>query len=548
VTVRKLAFALALALLLPLGAQARTSAQTAKGVIDPTRLVDPVFVVRGHGWGHGVGLSQWGTYGFARAGYTYQRILAHYYQGTTLGPAPVRRVRVQLATDAAKLVVSSTDALRVRDATGMTYELEPGRYRIKPDLKLKVDPTDKPRALPGPLTFIAGTQPLGLADRTYRGTLEVSVLKRKLQAINVVGLEQYLYGVVPSEVPDDWPSEALKAQAVVARSYALSHMQSGAFDLYADTRSQVYRGVAEEVPSTTAAVNATAGQVVLYAGKVASTYYHSTSGGRTASITDVWPGSAPIPYLVSVPDPYDNASPYHDWGPFILKRERLARALKVPGKLVDVSATTNPSLRVNDVVGVAAGGTGPAIDASTFRRALELRSTWFTIGVLAFEKPAAPLPFGSALNLGAVARGFDKVTVERRAAGEAWTPLSTAAPRSDGTLTIAVKPKVATRYRLSSDEVKSVAVRVAVAPLVRISTATDRAGLVGLVRPAVPGTFVQVQRLAGTAWKSVVGTRVDVTGRWQALLELRPGSYRARVPAGASLAAGTSEVLAVTGP
>ena len=549
-TTRKLALALAFALLVSFGAEAPTAAQNAGRTIDPTRLVQPVFVVRGHGWGHGIGLSQWGAYGFARAGYTYQRILAHYYQGTTLGPAPVRRVRVQLAAGATSLTVSSTDSLRLRDATAMTYELEPGRYTLKPDLKLKVEPDGKARALPGPLTFIAGsTQPLALGDRTYRGTLEVSVVNGKLQAINVVGLEQYLYGVVPSEVPDDWPSEALKAQAVVARSYALSHLQTGAFDLYADTRSQVYRGVPEEVPATTAAVNATAGQVVLYASKVANTYYHSTSGGRTANIADVWPGSPPVPYLVSVPDPYDTASPYHDWGPFLLSRDRLASVLKVPGKLVDVSATTNPSLRVDGVVGIAADGTGPEIDATAFRRALDLRSTWFTIGVLAMEKPAAPLAFGSKLNLGAVARGLGKVTLEQRAAGErAWTPFSTVAPRADGTLTVGVKPKVATLYRLSTDDVKSVSVRVAVAPLVRISASTDGLGLVGLVRPAFPGTVVQVQRLMGAAWKPVAGARVEVTGRWQATLELRPGSYRARVPAATGLAAGTSQILSVTAP
>jgi hypothetical protein len=96
--------------------------------------------------------------------------------------------------------------------------------------------------------------------------------------------------------------------------------------------------------------------------------------------------------------------------------------------------------------------------------------------------------------------------------------------------------------------VKSAPVRVAVAPLVRISTATGGDGLVGVVRPVLPGTVVQVQRLAGAAWKPVAGARVDGAGRWQATLELRPGSYRARVPAGSSFAAGISQVLAVTVP
>ena len=190
----------------------------------------------------------------------------------------------------------------MKDAAGAVHDLSSGRYTLKPKLALPVDGADKPQQLSGPLTFVAGSSPLALGDRTYRGTFEVSVDAGKLQVVNVVGLEQYLYGVVPAEVPDDWPAEALKAQAVVARSYALSHMARRRLRLYPDTRSQVYLGVPEEEDSTNAAVNATAGQVVLYKGKVASTYYHSTSGGRTASIADVWPrGARAVPGLRSGP-------------------------------------------------------------------------------------------------------------------------------------------------------------------------------------------------------------------------------------------------------
>ena len=109
--------------------------------------------------------------------------------------------------------------------------------------------------------------------------------------MNGVGLEPYLWGVVPDEMPDEWPAEALRAQAVVARSYALAvRRSSGPFDLYPDVRSQVYGGVAAEEASTTAAVNATAGRVLLYGGKVATTFFFSTSGGRTASVEDAWRG------------------------------------------------------------------------------------------------------------------------------------------------------------------------------------------------------------------------------------------------------------------
>ena len=107
-------------------------------------------------------------------------------------------------------------------------------------------------------------------------------------AINAVGLEQYLRGVVAAESPSNWPAAALQAQAVAARTYAITTSAGGSlgFDQYADTRSQMYRGVASETPSTNAAVNATAGEVVTYGGKPVVTYFFSTSGGRTENVEE----------------------------------------------------------------------------------------------------------------------------------------------------------------------------------------------------------------------------------------------------------------------
>ena len=104
-------------------------------------------------------------------------------------------------------------------------------------------------------------------------------MEKKLRVVNVVALEAYLRGVVPREMPKHWPLEALKAQAVAARSYALVRLLKGKpFDLYSDWRSQVYGGIAAEAPRATEAVQATAGQVVLYQGKVATTFFFSSSG------------------------------------------------------------------------------------------------------------------------------------------------------------------------------------------------------------------------------------------------------------------------------
>src|SRR5436189_98728 len=176
-------------------------------------------------------------------------------------------------------------------ATGSKHALDAGSYVVRAGFKY-TDPTNlqaKPTALPYPLEFRPRATALALNGRGYRGSLRVLKLApAKVRIVNVVDVDLYLRGVVPSEMPKSWALEALKAQAVAARSYALSHLHTGGgFDVYPDTRDQVYLGIPHEAPSTTSAVNATAGQVVFYKGKVASTYFFSTSGGRTASSQDL---------------------------------------------------------------------------------------------------------------------------------------------------------------------------------------------------------------------------------------------------------------------
>ncbi len=137
---------------------------------------------------------------------------------------------------------------------------------------------------------------------------------RAINVVDAVPVDQYVKGVIPNEVPASWPVQALRAQAVAARSYALSVQATGAngFDLYSDTRSQVYRGIASEAARSNQAANDTRGQVVLYKGKVAQTYFAACSGGHTESVQNVFYGPA-IPYLVGVPDPFDYYCPLHKW-------------------------------------------------------------------------------------------------------------------------------------------------------------------------------------------------------------------------------------------
>ena len=124
-----------------------------------------------------------------------------------------------------------------------------------------------------------------------------------------VPLERYVRGVVAAEMPPSWPMAALEAQAIASRTYALTdHAGGSRFDVYADTRSQVYEGAAAETASSNAAVAATGGQIVEYADQPAITYYFASSGGMTEDNENSFPGSTPEPWLRGVPDAYETRS------------------------------------------------------------------------------------------------------------------------------------------------------------------------------------------------------------------------------------------------
>ncbi len=489
-------------------------------------------------------MAQWGAYGFAQQGATYEEILAHYYTGTTLGPAPVARVRVQMAAARSRLTVGSTAPFTVRDGIGQLWHLPAGEQTFGSGLLLRTTDVPQPQQLPAPLLFLPGASPLRFAGRPYRGQLLVSVAGGSLRAVNSVGLESYLFGVVPSEMPRAWLPEALKAQAVAARSYALAKRKSGSwFDLYPDTRSQVYLGIAGEAASTTAAVQETAGQVVLYGGHVATTYFFSSSGGRTSAADEVWNGP-PVPYLVSVDDPYDTISPHHRWGPFVISPGRLGRVLGPPGQLMDVRTTKGPSGRVKTVTAVGSRGES-TMTGSDVRRALGLRSTWFRIGVLSLATPKAAVTFGGRVSLSGVARSLPAVQLERREQGAPWQPLGAVARGPNGSVNVAAKPRATTDYRLASGSARSRLAHVAVAPLVRFRGMKDASTLRGYARPKLPGALVAVQRLNGTRWTTVVRAPLDESGNFEAQLSLSPGEYRARLAPGHGFIPGVSPTLKV---
>jgi stage II sporulation protein D len=412
------------------------------------------FVVDGQGWGHGVGMSQYGAYGFALQGWSHERILAHFYRETQLGALPNRSVRVLVAEAQGRLTVGSAKPFRRRLPETKRATLKAGSRSLTPR---------NVRSLGGLVSYAPGASPLRVAGKAYRGSIEVYLERGKLFAVNEVSLDHYLRGVVPREMPFFWPQEALRAQAIVARSYTLATLQPGdRFDLYADVRDQVYDGIEAERDPTNRAVAATAGRIVTWSGRVATTYYHSTSGGRTANVVDVWPNAIQVPYLVSVSDPYDHLSKHHRWQPAVFTPGQLAKRLRVSG-LKDVIVERNASGRAGTVRVVRAAGERRFV-AEDVRDLLDLRSTFFDVRVLALEPKLRRIRAGRPLELTGFARGLTGIRLERAVAGGTWESVRPLRLAPTGRFRTVVRPDEPTRYRIANHVAAGLPVSVQTRP------------------------------------------------------------------------------------
>jgi stage II sporulation protein D len=216
----------------------------------------------------------------------------------------------------------------------------------------------------------------------------------KMLLVTTIDVDQYLEGVVPLESPPSWPATALQAQAIVARTFALARRTlSRPYDVRADESDQRWGGVEAERPSTTAAIQSTRGQTVVYGGAPASVFYSSCCGGHTADAAAVWNG-APLPYLRGVGDPNCVPAPEYRWSRTIpLDRAVAALGARTGGSLVGTALTDpDPTGRPR---GVALLGTVAAtVPVADFRRALGsdvVRSLWLRAVRIDATQPQAGL-------------------------------------------------------------------------------------------------------------------------------------------------------------
>lgn len=355
-------------------------------------------VLQGHGWGHGHGMSQYGAQGAALAGKGYRQILAFYYPGTAwerLGG----RVKVLISGDtSADVVVAARPGLTVKAlGSGRRTKLteirpqarkwritaaSPTRSRVAWKgsrggwRTWKVVPGDAQFQADGPLRL---TTPAGVVE--YRGILRSATAKagkRARDTVNILPLDAYLRGVVPSEViASSWRPDALRAQAVAARTYAAFERRqplAGHYQICDTSQCQVYTGTTHEYPTTDAAIRHTRGQVLTHRGTPAFTQFSSSNGGWTAA------GSQP--YLVAKRDPYDAtpSNPNHTW-----RQAVSARAIEAAWPAIgdftrirvlarDGNGGWGGRVERLQVVG-AAGST--TVSGDDFRSILGLRSEWF---------------------------------------------------------------------------------------------------------------------------------------------------------------------------
>ena len=364
-------------------------------------------VLPGHGWGHGRGMGQWGARGMADAGATWTTIVNHYYSGITIGSRVPETIRVLLETSADTIVTadapfkiawSTGSAIATSDATykfwrvsssGSTYTVQKSTAWNGPWLAVQSSAQS--------VVFTPQTQMLQLVYgngvvRYYRGTISSKYATGYgVRSINELPLEQYLYGSVPRESPASWPAEELKAQAVAARSYAIykklnARAAGQMYDICTTTACQSYLGYASkssvtgtktvlESASSNAAVNATAGKVLLYGGKPICAEYSSSTGGFTASGT--------VGYEKAVSDPTDSVGPLHNWTGKV-SVPAIESAWPSIGRLIDLTVTQRNGYgdwggRVLQMTLVGTTGT-VSVSGSSLQGAFpsSVRSNWFT--------------------------------------------------------------------------------------------------------------------------------------------------------------------------
>ncbi len=513
---------------------------TAAPAEDP--VVPPEFVLRGAGWGHGVGMPQWGAYGMAQEGRDAVSIVTYYYQGTTVAPVQDDmdiRVNLRYQSDTVRMraeplegsggaievtvgpnvtVGGPADEFRftVRDAGVGVERIAGGQTAdlgVAATVTVRWAGTRTPGSAAGGATLlnVAGSKSgLDTSGHRYRyGTVEVMPISTKngvrLNAVNSVRLhDEYLYGI--SEVSSSWPAAAMQAQALAARTYALSkvnagvrqacgcHVDDGGGPYYDQTFTGWGKASAAKGERWLEAVNATmaapnAGLTILYEGQPIRAFYHSSSGGATQSVQDVWGGT--LPYAQSVPDPWSLVAdnPNRAWS-VTVPQARMANLFGVPVVLSLAVGERYASGAAKTFTAVSGDGSTVAVSGPRLQSAFGMK----TRHVSAIEYLGAPPP--------------------------AETPPPTAPPAPAPP---PAEPQSTVKQRTVS----------LLTPAALTIGKGERYKVVGIVRPAKAKLRAWRQQLVDGQWVTVAKDRTSAKGRYRFVVKkAKPataGTYRVLV-------------------
>ena len=370
------------------------------------RPASGTIAVAGHGYGHGRGMSQWGAYGAATKGLSYAQILDFYYPGTKRTAIGDDTIRVALSDADGDTTVAPASGLRVATASGaVTLPTGSGytAWRATGAGPVKIAYKDAAGAwkpytptgltLGNEVTFATGSGvvtvllPSGVAE-DVRGEVHATVVSGAVHSVLFTGMETYLRGVVPNEMPASWGGQALGAQSVAARTYAAAYRQrqraAGSwYDICDTTACQVYSGAAQtpsggsrgarEDARSDAAIAATAGVVLTYNGALINAEFSASNGGYTVA--------AAQPYFVAKADPYDGvvANAGNTWTASVdASRLDNARGIGRFRRLVVLSRDGRGEYGGRVLTARLEGDAGTAnVTGEELRGILGIRSSWF---------------------------------------------------------------------------------------------------------------------------------------------------------------------------
>ncbi|OCL25174.1 hypothetical protein U472_12445 [Orenia metallireducens] len=311
-------------------------------------------------------------------------VLVLLFAMTSISNASVDKVKVGILDDVEEVLIGAENGIKVMLDNGVELSLIlADRFNVKKNNDLisfgkNIFQEDKILIYP-----VDSNSLISVNGRKYRGYLEILNNNKGLTVVNHVDFDYYLASVVGSEISARWPMDSLKAQAVVARTYALRNIKSHAskgYNLSATVRSQAYKGYAFEHPRTLTAVKETHNEVAIYQGQLIAAVYHSTAGGQTAKGATIW--SSDTPYLQSVSSP-DDISPHYSWQKEYSKDEiekiLVAKGVPLTGLKQISLEGVGPSGRASFIRIFDINDRIYDVDSSTFRFWLGLKSTRFTI-------------------------------------------------------------------------------------------------------------------------------------------------------------------------